>query len=133
MSQCIIQGLEGALAGERLRIVGLCATLTRNVDVAEDLAQEVLLEAWRSIERLRDAEQFSHWLSGIARNVCLRWERKQGSYLAHLALPPADDEMPLEEQLAADVDLEIELERKELVELLDRALAVLPATTRAVL
>src|SRR5436305_1501400 len=78
MSQFIIQGPEEALAGERTRIVGLCAALTGNVDVAEDLAQEVMLEAWRSMERLRDAERFSHWLSGIARNVCLRWLRQEG-------------------------------------------------------
>ncbi|HYK84301.1 MAG TPA: sigma factor, partial [Ktedonobacteraceae bacterium] len=72
-SQFILQGLEEALAGERTRLVRLCAALTGNIDVAEDLAQEVLLEAWRGIEGLREAEQFSRWLSGIARNVCLRW------------------------------------------------------------
>lgn len=41
--------------------------------------------------------------------------------------------MLLEEQLAADYDIEVELERKELVELLDRTLALLPAETREVL
>jgi RNA polymerase sigma-70 factor (ECF subfamily) len=41
--------------------------------------------------------------------------------------------LELEEQLVADFDLEIELERKELVELLDRALAVLPPETRTIL
>src|SRR6266567_4837271 len=108
MSQFIIQDLEEVLSGERTRIVGLCAMLTGNVDVAEDLAQEVLLEAWRSIERLRDAEQFSRWLSGIARNVCLRWARKQGRDLAHVAQQQADQDMPLEEQVAADFDVEFE-------------------------
>jgi len=133
MSQLILQDMDEVLVGERARIVGLCARLTGNVDVAEDLAQEVLLEAWLCIERLRDVEQFSHWLSGIARNVCLRWARKQGRYLAHLAQQPIDQEMPLEEQLADDFDIEIELERKELGELLDRALAMLPPTSREVL
>lgn len=132
MSQFIRQGLEEALASERVRLVGLCATLTGNVDVAEDLAQEVLLEAWRSIERLRDVELFSHWLSGIARNVCLRWTRKQGRHLAHF-VQQAEQDMLLEEQVAADYDIEVELERKELVELLDRTLALLPAETREVL
>lgn len=132
MSQFIRQGLEEALASERVRLVGLCAALTGNIDVAEDLAQEVLLEAWRSIERLRDVELFSHWLSGIARNVCLRWHRKQGRHLAHV-VQQAEQDALLEEQLAADYDIEVELERKELVELLDRTLALLPAETREVL
>jgi RNA polymerase sigma factor (sigma-70 family) len=130
MSQFILRGSEEALSSERARIVGLCASLTGNRDAAEDLAQEVFLEAWRSIERLRNPEQFSQWLSGIARNVCLRWTRKYARQLAHTQ---PDQDLELEEQLVADFDLEVELERKELVELLDRALAVLPPETRTIL
>ena len=132
MSQFILQSMEQAFAAERGRLVGLCAALTGDVNVAEDLAQEVMLEAWRSIERLRDVELFSHWLSGIARNVCLRWRRRQGQQLAHFELQSIQD-VPLEKQLLADDDIEVELERKELVELLDRSLALLPAETREVL
>ena len=39
----------------------------------------------------------------------------------------------LEDCLADDFDVEIELERRELIELLDRAMTLLPAETRAVL
>jgi RNA polymerase sigma factor (sigma-70 family) len=130
MSQFILRGPEEALSSERARIVGLCASLTGNRDAAEDLAQEVFLEAWRSIERLRNPELFSQWLSGIARNVCLRWMRKQGRQLAHIQ---PDEDVASEEQLVADFDLEIELERKELVALLDRALAALSPETRTIL
>lgn len=126
MSQLITQGLEGQLLTERARIVGLCVTLTGDADAAEDLAQEVMLEAWRSLEHLRDNTLFTPWLSGIARNVCRRWMRKQGQ-LARVA-PPL-----LQEESLDDFDLEVELERKELVELLDRAMAELPPETRAVL
>lgn len=69
---------------ERSRLVGLCAAITGNADAAEDLAQETLLEAWRHMEDLRNQEKFFHWLSGIARNVCLRWLRQQGRQAAHL-------------------------------------------------
>ena len=130
MSQFILRGPEEALSSERARIVGLCASLTGNRDAAEDLAQEVFLEAWRSIERLRNPEQFSQWLSGIACNVCLRWTRKHARQLAHTQ---PDEGLELEEQLVADFDLEVELEHKELVELLDRALTALPSETRTVL
>src|SRR6185437_6882106 len=132
----IDNGLEAALMRERPRLVGLCARLTGNSDSAEDLAQETLLEAWRHLSDLRDQQKFSPWLSGIARNVCLRWQEKQGKEASHTA-PPA----PLalyaadapEELIADDFDLEIQLDRKALIELLDRALALLPAETRAVL
>lgn len=132
----ITDRLDVSLALERSRLVGLCAAMTGNADVAEDLAQETLLEAWRHIEELRDQEKFLSWLSGIARNVCLRWRRKQGRQSAHLieTRPSTETQLPeLEDSLADDFDLEIELERKELIELLDRALALLPPETRTIL
>lgn len=122
---------------ERSRLVGLCRKLTGNSDVAEDLAQETLLLAWRNIEGLREPEKRAQWLAGIARNVSLRWLRQQGRDQAHSLLLPQDteagDAATLEELVADEFDLEIELERRELVTLLDRALALLPQETRALL
>lgn len=121
---------------ERTRLVPLCATITGNSEAAEDLTQETLLEAWRHFEGLRDPTKRSQWLSGIARNVCLRWARKRGRELAH-AIPFEAAEQPeevLDEEAFADnFDLEIELERKELITLLDRALDAVPAETRVAL
>jgi RNA polymerase sigma factor (sigma-70 family) len=121
---------------ERARLVRLCATMTGSNEAAEDLAQETLLEAWLHLEGLRDPEKRSQWLSGIARNVCLRWGRKQGRDLAHL-IPletPANQESTIPEKVFADpFDLEIDLERKELIALLDRAMAALPPETRTAL
>src|SRR6266852_3569152 len=69
---------------ERARLVKFCARITKNVDAAEDLAQETLLEAWRNEHTLRDAERRGPWLLGIARNICLRWLRTHGRDTAHL-------------------------------------------------
>ena len=112
---------------ERRRLVRLCAAISGDRDAAEDLAQEALLEAWRNSHKLRDPAGAERWLAAIARNVCLRWARKQGRQIAVgtpaiAGVPPRDD-----------FDLEVELERAELAELLDRALALLPAETREVL
>ncbi len=124
---------------ERMRLLGFCLGMTGNRDAAEDLVQETLLEAWLHEQALRDASKRAQWLSGIARNVCLRWLRRRGRDAAHLvefsAGSDASEILPadLENMLADDLDIEVELERKELVELLDRAMALLPAATRAVL
>ncbi len=125
-----------AVLSERARLVQLCARLTGKMDVAEDLAQEALLEAWRNLHTLRDPEHFSQWLSGIGRNVCLRWTRARSRERVRIIAYRGDSENPmedLEETLADAFDLEIELERKELADLLDRALALLPPETRTVL
>ncbi len=124
---------------ERAHLVRLCAAITGDRAVAEDLAQETLLEAWRHKHALRDQAQRAPWLSAIARNVCLRWRRKHWRDAAHLVQPNVSRAMDdaqladLEDVLAEDLDIEVELERKELVELLDRALALLPPESRAIL
>ncbi|QBD80569.1 RNA polymerase sigma factor [Ktedonosporobacter rubrisoli] len=123
-------------AEERSRLLQLCASVVGNKDVAEDLVQETLLEAWRHADALRDPGRRTQWLNGIARNVCLRWLRKRGKDMARLVwLPEPQDaeQTELESKLADDVDIEVELERKELVSLLDRALSLLPEETRLVL
>jgi RNA polymerase sigma factor (sigma-70 family) len=131
--------LEATLAGERARLIRLCARLTGSVDAAEDLAQETLLEAWRNLYKLydhEDAEGRAKWLSAIARNVCMRWTRNRGHDLAHLITlhaEPDEEETSIEDVVAGDDDIEIELERDELAQLLDRALAYLPPATRDVL
>ncbi len=79
------ESFEELLQGQRSRLVGLCARLTGNVFVAEDLAQEVLLEAWRHHDKLRDPKRVPQWLSGIARN-CLSPLEAAKSHTARLLL-----------------------------------------------
>ena len=110
----------------RERLVRLCATLSGDPGAAEDLAQETLLEAWRHSERLVDPAGRDRWLGAIARNVALRHRRRLGR---DARLEPLDADAFVE----AGTDLEDELERGEIVALLERALALLPSATRDVL
>jgi len=47
---------EAAITQERPRLVRLCAHLAGNSQVAEDLAQETLYEAWRNLHKLKEPE-----------------------------------------------------------------------------
>lgn len=120
---------ETFFANERTRIVRLCTRLTGDADASEDLAQEAMIEAWRTAIRVEDPAALSAWLSGCARNVCQRWARKRGRELAHRA-PISIETGDAAALFAGDDDLELELERDDLATLLDRALNLLPTDTR---
>jgi RNA polymerase sigma-70 factor (ECF subfamily) len=132
------ESFGAALNGQRDRLARFCARLTGNLAVAEDLAQETLYEAWRSREKLRDVAEIAPWLSAIARNVCLRWQRAQMRE-RRLYIPGADahgdgeSPDPLELAPAEDTDLFLQLEQRELADLLGRAMALLPVETREAL
>ena len=125
--------IADAAQRERARLVRFCAYLTGVPHAAEDLAQETLFEAWRHAHELRDPGRRAQWLAGIARNVCRRWARSRAQELSRLNSAGPFEALSLEHLPADDFDLEAELERKELAELLDRALALIPPPTRDVL
>lgn len=130
--------IEAVLANERTRLVRFCMYLIDNAEAAEDLAQETMLEAWRSrwkIDEWSDRDGLKRWLSAIARNVCMRWARSHTHDLAHLAaLKQNEDETERSiEDIPDNFDIELELERDELARLLDQALALLPTAIRDVL
>jgi RNA polymerase sigma factor (sigma-70 family) len=110
---------------QRTRLVRLCTAVVGDAVAADDLAQETLLTAWRLQGRLSHAAGAEAWLNAIARNLCRRWLRAQG----RSAVPTDPALLPESEAL----DLDTVLEREQVVELLDRALALLPAATRAAL
>ena len=125
-------------ADQRARLVRLCAAISRDPGAAEDLAQETLSVAWRRRATLRDPASTHAWLNGIARNVCRSWLRRRyrtGDAPPHARTRPEAAASSADEQLepADDFDLELELERSELADLLDHAMARLPAATRAAL
>jgi RNA polymerase sigma-70 factor (ECF subfamily) len=126
--------IEAILEGERPRLVRLCARLAGSAESAEDLAQETLIEAWRHLHKLHEPAGYAAWLSAIARNVCRRWTAARRDENA-LALVSHDEEAAasIGGEPADPYDFETDLEQGELAELLDRALALLPAGTRAVL
>lgn len=113
-------------------LVRLCARFVPDRATAEDLAQETLIIAWQHAHELRDPAARPAWLAGIARRRCLMWGRRRRREAGHVVdvYRSSDglDASPLED-LPDELDLELRLERDELADLLDRALALLPATT----
>jgi RNA polymerase sigma-70 factor (ECF subfamily) len=127
---------EAAMLAERVWLVRLCARLTGRAEAAEDLAQETLIEAWRNRHKFRGGSESRAWLAAIARFVCLRWRRRRWRERAQVSLPEGEPDSPLGIPVLDQgdgLDFETALNRAELTELLDRAMVLLPAETRALL
>ncbi len=111
-------------------LVRFCASYTGDPGAAEDLAQQVLLDAWRREHQLKDPQARRGWLLSIARNQCLVWGRARSRELARFVGAERTQGPETPDRLADDFDLEVKLERDDLARLLDRAMALLPPETR---
>ena len=126
------------LAAARPRLTRLAQLNGATADQAEDIAQETLLTAWRSLDHLRDAGHFDAWLDGICRNICRRVARSGAAERERMLEASAsnaseeDDTPPsaLDGIAASDGDPLDELTRQELVTLLDSALGHLNLAAR---
>lgn len=63
------------------RVYGLARRLLRRPDRAEELTQEVFLQAWRECGSYRGEAPFGAWLSRLARNLVLNELRRDGRRL----------------------------------------------------
>jgi RNA polymerase sigma-70 factor (ECF subfamily) len=97
---------------------------------AEEVAQETLLKVFDNFDQLREPERVRAWVFRIAKNVCLMHRRRSVFAPAHeLSL----EELPAASDVPESIDPpEGELLRSELRAVIDRVIAELPPTYRAV-
>ena len=109
--------------------VRLCARVVRDPSLVEDVAQEAVLQAWLSLDKLRRPERFGAWLAGIALHICRRWSGYR-----------ADEAWSLEALLGGRVirePVDAELPPQHVAELRDlggrvrQAIAELPVSQRS--
>lgn len=86
----------GILAERSLsRLVGTAGLILRDVDAADDAAQETLVRAWRDLPGLRDPDRFDAWLYRVMVRTCgdqvRRRQRERRNEAAAVALPGLAD------------------------------------------
>jgi RNA polymerase sigma-70 factor (ECF subfamily) len=71
------EGKFVALVNEnRLKILKVCHVYAWNPEDRQDLYQEILVQIWRSLPRLRDIMYTNTWLYRVALNTALSFARK---------------------------------------------------------
>ncbi|MCL5096491.1 MAG: sigma-70 family RNA polymerase sigma factor [Candidatus Omnitrophica bacterium] len=100
---------------------------------AEDLAQNVFVQVFKSARRYRPTAKFSTWLFTIARNLCLNELRRRSRHPADSldATFPDNEDQPQRQVQDSGVCLPTDaLMHGELERLIEQSLAELPETQR---
>ncbi len=117
-------------------VMGLVYRTLRDADEAEDIAQTVFIQVYKSRDRYQPSARFSTWLFTIARNFCLNEIRRRVRHPADALDQPLNDSDDTVGTLipdatvrnAGDQSLSGELERK-----VDEAVRDLPELQRTAL
>jgi RNA polymerase sigma-70 factor, ECF subfamily len=97
-SRLVIQAQHGdeeafaslALAcGDRLHAVA--HRILRDTDLAEDAAQQALVNIWRELPSLRDPDRFDAWSYRILVNACYIEGRRSRAWMPNLRLIPSQE------------------------------------------
>ena len=107
------------------RVYGVALRIVRAHDVADDVAQEAFVRAWRSLDRFELGRPFGPWVCRIAANLAVNHVRSPRA--REEGLPEGHGETPATEPGPLGAVLDAEARR-----VLDEAVATLPAEQRAV-
>ena len=137
----LLADIEQVFTEARPRLLRLAHLNGMSPDIADDVVQETMMEAWRHVENLRDPQRFNAWLDGICRNVCRRYQTPDGALHLHesLSILARDNEREnaSDASLAlpdpAAIDPAEELSQRDLATLLDRAMEYLSPDARKLL
>jgi len=117
-------------------VMNLTGRMLRDETEAEDLAQAVFLQVYKSARKYEKKAKFTTWLFTIARNLCLNEIRRRTRHPAESFDQPHPDQedQPLRQVEDKRTDLPPDaLLQGELVRKVDEALAELPENQRTAL
>lgn len=114
-------------------VVNLLNRTVRDATEAEDLAQNVFVQVYKSADRYRVEAKFSTWLFTIARNLALNEIRRRSRHPAEsldASLDPQDEAPARQFEDRRNVSAPDQLLQDELTTKVESALAELPENQR---
>ena len=107
-------------------VLNVARAYTLTTEDCQDLAQEILLEVWRSLPQFQGRASSSTWFYRVALNTALGWHRKERRRRARQQPILAVENLP-----AAGLDSSQETVEREAIERLYAAIRQLPKTEAA--
>src|SRR2546427_11053144 len=129
-----MQAYEELVARHRDKIYARAFSMMRNEDEAVDLSQEAWVKGWQRLKQFQGESSFVTWMTRIVINLCLDQLRKQKRPRSESIEMMEEESGGVERQMPIIVVNPTErLERSELRQRIDKALALLWVGHRTVL
>ncbi|MDD4856623.1 MAG: sigma-70 family RNA polymerase sigma factor [Candidatus Krumholzibacteria bacterium] len=127
------KAFEELLSKYRRSVFSICLRMVRNRSTAEDIAQEVFVKVFSALGRYDPTYPFSSWLNRITSNLCIDHLRREKERTVSLDQPVEGADNDLLIQIpAAGAGPDREMESKEIMAILEEALATIPEHYRII-
>ncbi|MBU8920388.1 MAG: sigma-70 family RNA polymerase sigma factor [Bacteroidales bacterium] len=127
------KAFEELLVKYRGPVFSICMRMVKNPMDAEDLAQDVFIRTFNVLDRYNPSYPFSSWLYRITSNLCIDFIRRRKSGVVSLDEPVSGSDGEMSRQIPADtIDPDREMENREMMEVLEQAIADLPEHYRII-
>lgn len=110
----------------------LCYTYSQNEQDALDLVQEIYIKVFKKINQYNESMAFNPWIRRIAVNTCLNFKRTVKNNVISINYQ-YENQGSFEDIIAADCNIEEEIERKDLEKLIKENLKIMPENYRLII
>lgn len=127
-----VEAFESLMKRYRSRLIRYLSTYMMDAGDTEDVVQETFIKVFKAIDSFRGDASFSTWLFRIGINTAKRSLTRNGRRLA-LTVEPSSEAHGNQQAFETATDYETpeaKLENKQILDLLDSALADLPTGQR---
>ncbi len=109
----------------------ICFSYVHNEQEALDLIQEIFIKLYKNIYKYDERYPFHPWIRRITVNTCINEKRKQSPILVPLSTD--DESKNIEDQLAAEQDIEQEVENHDMARIIKEHIDCLQEKQRMVI
>lgn len=127
-----LKAFESIVAQWRRRALGVITRMVGRPDDAEDIAQDVFVRLYLSLDKLRDAAQFEPWMYRLIANASIDYLRRHKRVRIRVSDLSDEQVFTVEKTLAID-DARGKEQQRDLRESVERMLSLLSSEARTLL
>ena len=119
------ESFQSLLEQHKKILYKVCNSYCRNRDDREDLAQEIIVQLWRSFRIYDGRSRFSTWMYRVALNVAISFYRRESVRTRHVILPEESLLDVVDEKESQPDEMRLLYESIERLDPLNKALILL--------